>query len=57
MRTAGERPEGQKDTAPPAVRRIGRGLLLVLMAGALYLIAVRREAILTDLASIAAWCF
>lgn len=47
----------QSDTAPPLLRRIGKGVLALLLLSALYLIAVRREAILTDLANLAAWCF
>ena len=42
--------------APPVVRRTMRALLGLLAAGALYLIAVRREAILIDLANFSAWC-
>lgn len=57
MRTAENKSATHGDAAPLGVRRVVRGLLLVLLAGALYLIAVRREAILTDLASFAAWCF
>ena len=43
--------------APPIVRRIALIALTVLTAGALYLVAVRRDAILTDLANFTAWCF
>lgn len=43
--------------APSGVRRIGRAVLVVLLAGAIYLIAVRRDAILIDIANLAAWCF
>ena len=42
--------------APPVVRLAFRSLLGLLAAGALYLIAVRREAILIDLANFSAWC-
>lgn len=57
MWTAEQKPAAHDASAPPVVRRAVRGLVLVLLAGALYLIAVRREAILTDLANFAAWCF
>jgi hypothetical protein len=44
--------------APPrGARALIIGGLAVLLAGALYLIAVRGEALLLDLAAIAAWCF
>lgn len=46
-----------REAAPPALRRAGRIALALLLLGAAYLIAVRREAILTDLATLAAWCF
>ena len=43
--------------APRVLRRTFRVLLGLLASGALYLIAVRREAILIDLANFSAWCF
>ena len=49
--------DGDRDRAPLALRRAARLLLALLMAGAGYLIAVRRDAILVDLANFAAWCF
>lgn len=45
------------DAAPRAVRRTVSILLAALAAGALYLIAVRRDALLIDLANFTAWCF
>ena len=42
---------------PPALRRVFRVILGLLLTGALYLIIVRREAILIDLANFSAWCF
>lgn len=45
------------EAPPPALRRAGRIALALVLLGAVYLIAVRREAILTDLANFAAWCF
>ncbi len=49
--------DGDRDRAPLAVRRAAWLLLGGLLAGAGYLIAVRRDAILVDLANFAAWCF
>lgn len=43
--------------APPAIRLAYRIALGLLAAGALYLIAVRHEAILIDLANFSTWCF
>ena len=45
--------------APPMVRRLGLGMLGVVLAGAGYLIAVRGEAIVVDLATLGGkiWCF
>ncbi len=45
--------------APRLVRRIGLGLVAMLLGGAGYLIAVRGEAIVVDLATLGnmAWCF
>jgi len=42
---------------PPAVRRTLFAALAVVLAGALYLIAVRGEALLLDLAALRAFCF
>ncbi|MEZ5850330.1 MAG: hypothetical protein R3D68_06740 [Hyphomicrobiaceae bacterium] len=42
---------------PPRVRRIVLGVAGLIASGALYLIAVRYEAILTDLSGLTAWCF
>ena len=42
---------------PPAVRRALFAALAVVLAGALYLIAVRGEALLLDLAALRAFCF
>ena len=42
---------------PPAVRRSLLAALAVVLAGALYLIAVRGEALLLDLAALRAFCF
>ena len=39
------------------VRRLVRALVIGLSLGALYLIAVRHEAILVDLSAMTAWCF
>ena len=50
-----ERSEGAG--APAVVRRGFRVVLGLLVAGALYLIVVRHEAILIDLANFSAWCF
>ena len=49
--------EDAGDRAPAPLRRLGFVALALLMSGALYLIAVRREAIVADLAAFAAWCF
>ena len=51
------RPDGDQDRAPAGVRRAVGLVLAGLLAGAGYLIAVRRDAILVDLANFAAWCF
>lgn len=51
---------GSSATGPPRlVRRLAFGALGLLVAGALYLIAVRGEAIVVDLATLAGrmWCF
>jgi hypothetical protein len=50
---------GSGDRAPPLVRRIGLALLVALLGGAGWLIAVRGEAILVDLATLGGrvWCF
>ena len=42
---------------PPAVRRTLLAVLAVVLAGALYLIAVRGGALLLDLAALRAFCF
>lgn len=42
---------------PPGVRWPLAGLLLLAIAGGLYLIAVRGEALLLDLSRLAAYCF
>lgn len=46
-----------EDAAPRFVRRIRGIMLAALGSGALYLIAVRREAMLIDLANFSTWCF
>ena len=51
------RPNAAEDATPRFVRRFIGILLAVLGSGALYLIAVRREAILIDLANFSTWCF
>ena len=49
---------GVADVAAPLfVRRAFRAVIATLLCGAIYLIAVRREAILIDLANFSAWCF
>ena len=50
-------PDESRDAVPRAVRRTVGLLLAALVAGALYLIALRRDAILIDLANFSAWCF
>ncbi len=50
----GREPVGVR--APPVVRNAARITLALMLAGAGYLIAVRRDAILVDLANFAAWC-
>ena len=55
--TTMDRIDAAAPTMPPAIRRAGYGVLGVLTTGALYLVAVRRDAILTDLANFTAWCF
>jgi hypothetical protein len=52
----GERATGRQ-LLPPAVRRALFAVLGVLLAGALYLVAVRGEALLLDLAALRAFCF
>ncbi|MDX2156987.1 MAG: hypothetical protein SFW09_10820 [Hyphomicrobiaceae bacterium] len=49
----------QTECLPTMVRRIALGLLAVLLGGAGYLIAVRGEAMVVDLAALAGrvWCF
>ena len=42
---------------PRRVGRLVRALVIALSLGALYLIAVRHEAILVDLSAMTAWCF
>ena len=54
---ANEAMEPGNAKAPPAVRLAFRAALGLLAAGAFYLIAVRHEAILIDLANFTAWCF
>jgi hypothetical protein len=55
-----EQSADQRDRAeaasPIAVRTIATGAVILLLLGAAYLIAVRYEAILADLSSLAAWC-
>jgi hypothetical protein len=50
---------GRGDSPPRMTRNLGIGLLVVLLAGAGYLIAVRGEAIVVDLATLGSriWCF
>ncbi len=50
---------GASDRAPPVLRWVGAGLLALLLGGAGWLIMVRGEAILVDLAALGsrAWCF
>ena len=55
-RAGGDIHRSDEAGAPPVVRLAFRSLLGLLAAGALYLIAVRREAILIDLANFSAWC-
>ena len=45
--------------APPVVRRAMLAIVALLVGGAVYLVAVRGEALLADLAAIGAkvWCF
>ena len=43
--------------APRRLVRLARVALGLLLAGAVYLIWVRGEAIMADLAGLAAWCF
>lgn len=45
--------------APASVRRAGRAALGLVLVGAAYLIAVRGEAIVVDLSTLAGkvWCF
>lgn len=50
-------PDVDGERAPLVVRRLSKIALGILIAGAGYLIAVRRDAILVDLANFAAWCF
>jgi hypothetical protein len=48
-----------EEHAPAAVRRIGLAVVVVLLAGAGYLISVRGEALIVDLAALGRgiWCF
>ncbi|MEZ5856723.1 MAG: hypothetical protein R3D67_18995 [Hyphomicrobiaceae bacterium] len=54
-----EQLDSQDERTPRLVRRLGFAVVALLMAGALYLIAVRGEAILVDLAALGGriWCF
>ena len=47
------------DAAPPIVRRLVVAVTGALLAGALYLVLVRGDAILADLSALGskAWCF
>ncbi len=47
------------ETAPRKLKIIGISLMALVLAGAVYLIAVRGEAIIVDLSALAAgvWCF
>lgn len=52
--------DGSRTTGTPRmVRRIGVSMVGLLLAGAVYLIAVRGEAIVVDLATLGGkvWCF
>ena len=57
MAETDNQPIAEGSEAPPVLHRAMRVLLGALAGGALYLIAVRREAILIDLANVSAWCF
>lgn len=50
---------GTKDRAPRVIRAAGFATLVLLAAGAAYLIAVRGEALIVDLSSLGRgmWCF
>lgn len=52
-------PVADPHAAPPIVRRALWAVLAVLLAGSGYLIAVRGEALLADLAALGSrvWCF
>jgi hypothetical protein len=50
-------PATGRQLLPGGVRRVLFVALGVLLAGALYLVAVRGEALLVDLAALRAWCF
>jgi hypothetical protein len=52
----GER-EAARKLLPPRVRRTLFATLGIVLAGALYLVAVRGEALLLDLAALRAFCF
>ena len=47
------------ETAPRKLKIVGVSLMALLLCGAVYLIAVRGEAIIVDLSALAAgvWCF
>lgn len=52
-------PDAKADEMPVALKRAGLGLLGLIAGGAVWLIVVRGEAIMVDLAGLAGkvWCF
>jgi hypothetical protein len=49
--------EAARQLLPGGVRRVLSAVLGLLLAGALYLVAVRGEALLLDLSALRAFCF